>query len=529
MENPLSESTSAILFFLSCFWFYSLIPWMFVLGGGVDVILVPTVITLVLAVILINPYVPEDISASVAMYLGVASVALCIISIIGFFLWHPVVIPLLSLIQYFVAHPNVMSILIFGPLCLVTGIALYIHWKTGPAVDWSMLLRMSVSMLVLAFLTVGFFTAVWGIIEYVAWHVLAVRIEPDTRVFLTGVFGVGLVARCVYHKIRGISTAERYGDATPVTVGEYPTLHSITTKVAAQLDVPLPTIAVSERTEPEAITVGYRPGAVCLILSQGTLDSLDDAELEAVVAHELAHVANMDAIVMTIASMPILLSKRLIDGLGSTDSSEDDESNVNQTYTNEEHSLFRRVLRKVLFVPRRIISFVGSLISPIVSYLWKRSPHHLVWLALWIVALVTILVSRPPVSVIARARESAADRTAAMVTGSPAALASALRTLDEQIAETPDNDLRETSNLSSLSILPLNPISINLAEEDQLDEEVQEELAEEEPVDEEFDNTMGSTSGILTRIARMLFAMHPPTERRIDALDDLAKKQQTGE
>lgn len=53
------------------------------------------------------------------------------------------------------------------------------------------------------------------------------------------------------------------------------------------------------------------------------------------------------------------------------------------------------------------------------------------------------------VSLFSRARESAADRTAATVIGSPA-LASALRTLDERIADTSGQDLRDVSNLSSL-------------------------------------------------------------------------------
>jgi len=59
---------------------------------------------------------------------------------------------------------------------------------------------------------------------------------------------------------------------------------------------------------------------------------------------------------------------------------------------------------------------------------------------------------------LSRAREQAADRAAvAVVTGSPAVLATSLTKLDRSISDTPNRDLREVSGISSLSILPLEP------------------------------------------------------------------------
>src|SRR5699024_5982828 len=117
----------------------------------------------------------------------------------------------------------------------------------------------------------------------------------------------------IYREFARFSPLDRHGDATPVSPAEFPALHSITTTVAAQLDIPMPTLAITEQSEAEAIAVGYRSGSIHLILSQGTLDILDEDELEAVIAHELAHVANTDAMVMTVASLPTFLAESFYD------------------------------------------------------------------------------------------------------------------------------------------------------------------------------------------------------------------------
>jgi hypothetical protein len=94
-----------------------------------------------------------------------------------------------------------------------------------------------------------------------------------------------------------------------------------------------------------------------------------------------------------------------------------------------------------------VLGIAGIAAVGILCTLWRAGP-----------TADPFLVSRMVVSLVLLAgntRVFRADRTAVMVTGSPAALASALRTLDEQIAEMPSEDLREASSLSTLSILPL--------------------------------------------------------------------------
>ncbi|WP_275040108.1 M48 family metallopeptidase [Natrialba taiwanensis] len=101
-------------------------------------------------------------------------------------------------------------------------------------------------------------------------------------------------------------------DAEPVRPADAPELHQLMTKVATQLSIPVPTLALPDRDTPEAVAVGFHPQTVHLVLSQGALDSLATAEeLESVIAHELAHVKNWDAMVMTIASVPVVLADGL--------------------------------------------------------------------------------------------------------------------------------------------------------------------------------------------------------------------------
>lgn len=202
-------------------------------------------------------------------------------------------------------------------------------------------------------------------------------------------------------------------------------MHAITTSVATQLDVPKPTIAVTRRTTPEAITVGYRPGSITLILSEGLLTALSEEELKAVIAHELTHVANVDAIVMTVASLPAFLADSVV------------RKSTTDLFADKEGEL----------------DFAEQTISNV----WNSGPGAIFRFLLTLVAVLSKYASRPVVAILSRSRELAADRTAVQVTGSPAALASALRTLDERIDGTPDTDLRELSNLSALSILSLDP------------------------------------------------------------------------
>ncbi|WP_312910809.1 M48 family metalloprotease [Natronosalvus caseinilyticus] len=308
--------------------------------------------------------------------------------------------------------------------------------------------RMAVSVVALAAVTVAFLAGVW-LIFYGA--LLAAGFGGAAPI--AGLVTVATLLCIGFLEYHQRETIERMADAHPVDREAAPELYRVATRVAAQLDVPAPAIAVSPRSAPEATLVGLCPRSMHLVLSTGTLDALEDpAELEAVIAHELAHVANRDGMVMTAISLPVVLA----DGVRS-----------------------------------RITAFEnpGWFVVVIVP--------------LGLVSTVVLLVGRFLTAHLSRARERAADRAVIDVTGSPAALASALARLDRSIAETPDRDLRAVSGISSLSILPLEPAEL---------EKVM--LGPEGDVEPSF----WWLRARLHRLERRFFGTHPPTANRIEAL-----------
>ncbi|MFC6716988.1 M48 family metallopeptidase [Natrialbaceae archaeon GCM10025810] len=221
----------------------------------------------------------------------------------------------------------------------------------------------------------------------------------------------------------GAETADLDGD------GELADLQATVDRLARQADVPPPTVRIAESRSrtPTALTVGYRPSTSTIVVTRALLEALDDREREAVLAHELAHVANRDAAVMTALTSPGAIA-----------------SVAGKRYG----------VNPLVAIPAAIVYAVGR----------------------WYVAFV------------ARVREYAADDGAVTITGDPAALASALETLDSELEGRPETDLRDHRSAAAFSIVP-------------------------PPWEEHrfFDRTRRF-------VARGLLGTHPPTETRIERL-----------
>ena len=315
--------------------------------------------------------------------------------------------------------------------------------------------RMVAALLGLALVSVGFLLGVW-----VVFYGVLVFFESAHATQIAGIVTVATLVTIGYLEYRQLETIERRADAYPVDRETAPELYQIATRVAAQLNVPVPTIAISDRDTPEALVVGFRPEHMHLVLSLGTIDALDGQdELAAVIAHELAHVKNRDAMVMTVASLPVVLA----DGLRSRITQTDDHGPIG-----------------IVTVP---LAYVST--------------------GVWV-------VGRTLTARLSRARERAADRAAAELTGSPAVLATVLRQLDEEIADTPTRDLREASGISSLSVLPLEP-----------DEPAKVMLGPDGDIEPSYWWLVTWTH----RLKRYLFGTHPPTDERIKTLSELEREQ----
>lgn len=249
--------------------------------------------------------------------------------------------------------------------------------------------------------------------------------------------------------------------ARRVSSKEHPDLHAAVTRLAAQSDLPKPDVAVIRTDLPNAFAVGTL-GEGTVVVTTGLLELLDDEERDAVLAHELAHLANRDASLMTvawvlptltyylaIAAYYVLYGLARVLGAGGGSSRRDGDS---------------RALAVAIIVIT--VSAVATL--AVSALFWAGS----------------VLLYR----VLARYREYAADRAAARIGGSPAALAAALRKVDGEMPEVPDRDLRRyDGGAEALYLAPLE------------------------------DRAFGSKELVSTDIFP---DTHPPTETRIERLQE---------
>jgi heat shock protein HtpX len=177
-----------------------------------------------------------------------------------------------------------------------------------------------------------------------------------------------------------------------------PDLHAIVERLCVVADLPKPTIVLDSRAMPNSWIEGTSRGGFRLHLTQGLLDLLEPRELEAVIAHELTHVVNRDAAVMTVVGGP---GEALLSG------------------------------------GVRVASqgwwplILGGAIATAIG---------------WVGTLGTRALSRY--------REYAADAGAVALTGSPAALASALMKVSDGLVAMPRKDLREASLHDAFHLLP---------------------------------------------------------------------------
>jgi len=200
-----------------------------------------------------------------------------------------------------------------------------------------------------------------------------------------------------------------------VTPQQAPELHEMIDRLCALADMPKPRVAIAESDIPNAFATGRNPKVAVVCATTGIMRKLSKPELEAVLAHELSHVAHRDVAVMTIASFLGLLAGFVVrmaiyggfygGGYGSHD--DDDDSSTGAVI---------------------LLVVIASAVVYGLSFLLTRA--------------------------LSRYRELSADRAGAMLLGRPSLLASALTKVSGDMARIPTRDLRAAEPLNAFFFAP---------------------------------------------------------------------------
>jgi heat shock protein HtpX len=85
--------------------------------------------------------------------------------------------------------------------------------------------------------------------------------------------------------------------------GQAPALHSTVQRLAARARVPAPKLYILADGYPRALCVGRGPRGSAIAVSQGLLGAATPAELEGILAHELAHIRDRDVLIQSTVSV----------------------------------------------------------------------------------------------------------------------------------------------------------------------------------------------------------------------------------
>jgi heat shock protein HtpX len=243
------------------------------------------------------------------------------------------------------------------------------------------------------------------------------RVSSGGIVFIAVLFGLALgIGSFWYSDKIALSTAQARV-VTPQDGPQAARLHGIVDRLTALANMPKPRVAIAPSPMLNAFATGRNEKTSVLVVTTGLLNNpdLNDQELEAVLAHELSHVAHKDVAVMTIASFIGIIAGLLVrfafysELFGGGGRSNNNNNNG------------------------------GAL--PVV-------------LIVLVVGIVTYAVSFLLIRLLSRYRELAADRAGALLTGQPSALASALQKVSGSMNAIPTKDLRAAEPLNAFYFIP---------------------------------------------------------------------------
>jgi heat shock protein HtpX len=245
--------------------------------------------------------------------------------------------------------------------------------------------------------------AVYVVFAVVLFQVLNVGLAP----MLLIVVGLALFQYFTSDRI-----ALAASGAKVVTPEQEPELHAMVDRLCAMADLPKPRVAIIPTDVPNAFATGRSPKHAAVAVTEGLWRRLDPREIEGVLAHELSHIANRDVLIMTLASFFAMLA-----------------------------ALLTR------------FGLYGGMFG---GGDRNRDGGAPVWLIIFVVSLLTYVISFVLIRTISRYREYAADRGAALITGAPEQLMSALQRIASDMTRIPQRDLRQVESMNAFFIVPTN-------------------------------------------------------------------------
>ena len=222
---------------------------------------------------------------------------------------------------------------------------------------------------------------------------------------------VGAAALLAFQFFASDKLALRSMGAQEVSPQEAPEFHAMIERLCVQADIPKPKLAIVATPVPNAFAMGRSPKAATVCATTGIMDLLSPAELEGVMAHEITHIVNRDVMIMTMAGFFASIASMIVQfgfffGGGYGGGSDDDDDG-----------------------PSFMVIILISALVWVISFFLMQA--------------------------LSRYREFAADRGAAVITGRPSALASALLKISGINERIPQSDLRAHAEMNAFYIVPV--------------------------------------------------------------------------
>jgi heat shock protein HtpX len=314
--------------------------------------------------------------------------------------------------------------------------------RTRYATDRGLIARMGATMFLIGLVFTAFIIAIVLLLTQYS------NVSSGGIVFIAVLLAAGISFGSYYWSDKiALSTA----GAQLVTPQDGPMaaeLHGVIDRLCALADMPKPRVAIAPTDMPNAFATGRNSKVAVVCVTQGLMRRLDRNELEGVLSHEMSHVAHKDVAVMTIASFLGIMAALLVRfafyselfGGGGRDRRGNDQNAL-----------------------------------PVV-------------LIVMLIGIVVYAISFLLIRLLSRYRELSADRSGALLTGQPSALASALVKVSSDMARIPTRDLRSAEPLNAFFFVP------------------------------------ALTSGRRQLSLSNLFSTHPRLERRLAELDKISKQ-----